>query len=259
MESFAWKKKVQSFDERRDLIIPGETKETIEFCVQQFLEIGQEAIRERGSFFVALSGGKTPNTIFKELSNPLYATQLDWTKVRCFWSDERCVPPSSPESNYGMAMQAGLANLPLPAENLIRMEGEKEVEESARNYEEKIREFVPGQIFDLLMLGMGEDGHTASLFPLTHGLHTKDRLVIANYIPQKNSWRLSLTYNCIHRARAICIYVLGKNKADTVAKVLEGPYDPDHLPIQRVGVPTHKALWILDQEAASKLIETFPK
>ena len=259
METVMWKMQVTTFDERRDIIITGNTQETIEFCTRQFLEIGNDAIQTRGSFYVALSGGTTPNAIFKELSKPQNIKKLDWTKVVCFWSDERSVPPESPENNYGMAMQAGLSKLPILPENLLRMEAEGDIEEGGKKYDTLIRERIPNQTFDLVMLGMGEDGHTASLFPMTHALHTKDRLAVANHVPQKNTWRLSLTYDCIHRARVICIYVLGKNKAEMVAKALAGPYDPDLLPVQRIGTPKHKALWILDRDAASKLIETFTK
>jgi 6-phosphogluconolactonase len=255
MEQFNWQNNVHNFDERRNISIPGDKQETITFCVKQLLQIGQEAIQQQGFFTIALSGGSTPNAIFKELSQPQYADQLDWTKVLCFWSDERSVPPNHPESNYHMAMQSGLGSLPIPQENIFRMEAEKDIEEGAKRYEELFIEKVPSRQFDLMMLGMGEDGHTASLFPRTHGLHTNDRLFIANYVPQKHTWRMSATYNSIHSSRIICIYVLGESKAEMVAKALTSPYDPDNLPVQRVGTTTHKAIWILDQYAASKLIE----
>jgi 6-phosphogluconolactonase len=208
---------------------------------------------------VALSGGQTPNAIFKEISQPRYAQVLDWSKVLCFWSDERSVPPNNPENNYFNAMKSGLADLPLPPENIFRMPAEIDIEEHALAYEHLIRQKVPSLQFDLIMLGMGEDGHTASLFPRTHGLHTKDRLVIANYVPQKHTWRMSFTYECIHMAKLICIYVLGANKASTVAKVLLSPYDPDNLPIQRIGTPSHKALWILDSAASEQLVRSIGK
>jgi 6-phosphogluconolactonase len=152
-------------------------------------------------------------------------------------------------------MEAGLASLPIPKEHIFRMKAEANIEENALEYERKIRELVPSSKFDLLMLGMGEDGHTASLFPHTHALHTKDRLVVGNYVPQKQTWRMSFTYECINSAHYTCIYSMGKNKADTVAKVFTGPRDPDLLPSQRVGTPSHKAVWVLDRDAASKLIK----
>jgi 6-phosphogluconolactonase len=156
-------------------------------------------------------------------------------------------------------MQAGLSTLPLLPENIFRMKGENNIEENAREYEELIRQKVPSLQFDLIMLGMGEDGHTASLFPRTHGLHTKDRLAIANYVPQKNTWRLSMTYECIHMAKMICIYVIGAKKGSMIVKVLLGPYEPDNLPIQRIGTPSHKAIWILDNEASEQLVRLMRK
>lgn len=257
MENFDWKKQIKTFDARRDIIIPGNAQETITFCVKQFIAIGQQAIQDHGYFAVALSGGSTPHAIFKELSSPAFINQLDWTKVYCFWSDERSVPPTHPESNYYMAMQAGLKDLPIPKEQIFRMEAEENIEEHAQAYEELFFKVVPSKQFDLLMLGMGEDGHTASLFPLTHGLHTKDKFIIGNYVPQKKTWRMSATYACIHSAHVICIYVIGKNKADMVAKAFLSSYDPDNFPVQRVGTPSHKALWVLDKEAASKLMHFF--
>jgi 6-phosphogluconolactonase len=259
MENFKWKEKLISFDKRRDIIIPGNGEETVVFCAKQFLQIGREAIEKNGVFTVALSGGTTPMAIFKEISQPEYRQSIDWSKVRCFWSDERSVPPNHSDSNYGNAMQAGLAKLPLLPENIFRMKAEENLEENALAYEQLIREKIPSLQFDLIMLGMGEDGHTASLFPRTHGLHTNDRLIIANYIPQKHTWRMSMTYECIQRAKNICIYVIGASKASMVTKVLLGQYDPDNLPIQRVGTPSHKALWILDNAASELLLQSINK
>ncbi len=259
MENFNWKEKIQSFDKRRDIIISGNAEETILFCTKQFIQIGREAIEKNGFFSVALSGGHTPLAMFKELSQISYIQALDWSKVLCFWSDERSVPPTHPENNYFNAMQAGLSTLPLLPENIFRMPAENNIEEHAQAYEHLIRQKVPSLQFDLIMLGMGEDGHTASLFPRTHGLHTKDHLIIANYIPQKHTWRMSFTYECIHMAKTICIYVMGANKASTVAKVLLDPYDPDNLPIQKIGTPSHKAIWILDTAASEQLMHTLNK
>lgn len=259
MKFFNWKEKLESFDKRRDIIIPGNAEETISFCVHQFLQLAKEAIDHHGFFAVALSGGHTPHAIFKQLSQPSYHNALDWSKVLCFWSDERSVPVHHAENNYSNAMQAGLFALPLLSENIFRMQAENNIEGNADAYEQLIREKIPSLQFDLMMLGMGEDGHTASLFPRTHGLHTKDRLVIANYIPQKHTWRMSLTYECIHMSKVICIYAMGANKAPMVAKVLLGPYDPDNLPVQRIGTFSHKAIWILDSSASEQLVRSMNK
>lgn len=254
MPQFSWEDQIQAFDDRRDILIPGNREETIEFCTRQWIEIGQSSINQRGRFIAALSGGSTPNAIFKQLSLSSHANQLDWSNVFLFWSDERNIPPDHCESNYHLAMESGIASLPIPKDQIFRMQAEENIEDNARLYEEKLSRVLPSKSFDLMMLGMGEDGHTASLFPHTHGLHADHRLIIANYVPQKLTWRMSVTYDCIHSSRLICIYVLGKNKAEAVKTAFIHPYDPDLLPVQRVGTPTHKALWILDRDAAENLI-----
>lgn len=251
MAKFDWQNAILTYDDRRDFIIPGNVDETVLFCVQQFIDVAQQSIQARGKFVVALSGGSTPNAIFKKLSTAPFINQIDWSKVYLFWSDERSVPPDHADSNYRQALEAGLGILPVPRQQIYRMVAEENIQLNAQQYEESILKVIPDGVFDLMMLGMGEDGHTASLFPQTEGLSVTNRLAIANYVPQKNTWRMSLTYDCIHRARIICIYVIGKNKAYTVAQIFSDPYDPKLFPIQKVGTQKHKAIWILDREAAS--------
>jgi 6-phosphogluconolactonase len=253
MNSKNWRQSIQAFDTRRDLIVPGDHQSTLQFCTDHFLMIGHEAIEDHGYFAVALSGGSTPKAIYQSLADPLHRTKLDWGRVWLFWSDERSVPPYDPESNYYMAINAGFGNLPIPPQNIHRMQAEGDIEQGALAYEKLIRSKLPDTRFDLVMLGMGEDGHTASLFPKTHGLHAEERLVIANYIPQKSTWRMTLTFECINAGRDIAIYVMGKSKREMVKHIFTGPYEPDELPIQRVGTPEHKALWILDQEAFTNI------
>lgn len=249
MTKFFWKNLIDGFDECRDIIIPGDYDQTLDFCTKQFIQIAQLAIESQGFFNVALSGGSTPSALFKQLANSENRNKVEWGKVRLFWSDERAVPPSDPSSNYHMAMESGFNTLPLKPENIFRMHAEENIEQNALAYEALIKTHVPNCAFDLIMLGMGEDGHTASLFPKTHALHAEERLVVANYVPQKNSWRMTFTFECINSGKNIAIYVLGKSKAEMVKKVLTSPYDPDVLPVQRVGTPTHKALWIADKAA----------
>lgn len=245
---------IKSFDERRELALPGKADETIRFCAQHFIDVVKNGQQARGVAAVALSGGSTPKAIFTLLALPEYAKQVDWKNVLLFWSDERSVPPDHVDSNYKMAMDAGLGKLNLPKENVFRMPAdEKNLQLAAAKYEAAIVQHVPEATFDLIMLGMGDDGHTASLFPKTAGLQAVKEKVIANYIPQKETWRLSFTYECIHAAFNTAIYVLGATKAEMVVRVLKGPYEPELLPIQRVGTPMHKALWILDDGAASLL------
>ncbi len=208
----------KNFDERRDIIIPGNEKETIDFCVDYFFWIAEESIKDHGFFAIALSGGNTPKAIYQEITSERHAKRVDWSKVLLFWSDERCVPPTHPDSNFKMAMDAGFAKVPIKPDQIFRMEAEKDFEEAALKYEEIIKKTLPSNSFDLILLGMGDDGHTASLFPKTHGLHAHSRLVIANYIPKLEAWRLTLTFECINAARHIAIVVMGKSKAAITQK-----------------------------------------
>lgn len=254
MDRRQWKDLIQVYDDRRDIIVPGDPKQTLTFCADQFVTLSEDAIGERGAFFVALSGGNTPKALYQMLSNQDYRKKVDWSKVHLFWSDERCVPSDSPESNYHMAMEAGLASLPIPKNHIHRMHADDpDTEEAASDYEALIEKVVPDSTFDLIMLGMGEDGHTASLFPKTHGLHSQKRLVVANYIPSKEIWRVTFTFNLINTARHIDIYVIGKSKAAMLKTVLTSPYNPDELPIQKVGTRQQKALWITDSDAIAAL------
>lgn len=242
---------IQSYDQRRDIAVPGPKETTIDFCVEHFIKVAQEAVADHGTFAVALSGGGTPKAIFEALAkNP---SRVPWKQTLLFWSDERCVPPDDPDSNYHMAMTAGLASMNIPPENIFRMLGEDIPEQAAQHYDLLINKKLPGHRFDLMMLGMGEDGHTASLFPETHALHTVGQMATANYIPSKKTWRLTMTYDCINRAKNIAVYVLGKNKADILTKVFNSHYDPDLYPVQKVGTATSKALFILDNDAAAKI------
>lgn len=253
LNMFNWKKLIQPFDDRRNIVIPGDKDETILFATKQFIAYANECISDHFVFSVALSGGSTPNAIYKLLSQEPYRSQVDWKKVFLFWSDERNVPRDDPESNYFNGMHSGLETLGIPSEQIFRMRAESDLEKGARNYEEQISTYVPEGRLDLVMLGMGEDGHTASLFPHTDGLNVKGRSVIPNYLPEKKVWRMTLTYERINMSNQVWIYVLGENKASMVKEALLGTYDPHRIPIQKVGTSLNKALWILDTDAASKL------
>lgn len=240
------------FDARREIIIPGNEEETLMFAIEHWLTIAAESILDHGFFAVALSGGSTPKKIFQKLAG--MPDVIDWSKVYLFWGDERSVPPTDTDSNYHMAMEAsGLKNLPIPPNHIFRMIAEEEIEENAGAYERLIQEKLGSHPFDLVMLGMGDDGHTASLFPQTKALHVKDHLVVANQVPQKKTWRMTLTYECINRARHIVLYVLGKDKAEMVEKVLTSQLDFEMYPSQNIGTQVNPALWILDSESSKML------
>lgn len=249
--------KPKVFDERREIVIPGDNRATLVYCVEHFIAAARKAVHAHGAFYVALSGGSTPKAIFELLSSQTYAHQVPWNKVHLFWSDERAVPSDDPQSNYHMAMHAGFKDLPIPKGHIHRMHAEKDIEEGAKGYEDVIGIVLRDRPFDLVMLGMGEDGHTASLFPYTEGLHAQNRLVIANFLPDKKIWRMSLTYDCINQAKQSVIYVLGDSKKEMLAKVLLSTDDFERLPVQKVGTVKNPALWIVDDAAAAELLKSF--
>lgn len=246
MKSYA---SIQSWDERRNLIVPGNHDATIQFAVEHWIHTALRSIQQRGRFAVALSGGSTPKEIYQHVTQ---SKEIPWDKVWLFWSDERAVPPDHPESNYRMAMESGFQNVPIPKAQILRMKGEATLPKSAREYEEKIRHHLDKSFFDLVMLGMGEDGHTASLFPKTDALDIQDRLVAEVFVPQKNNWRLTVTFPCIAHSRATTVYALGKNKQKTIRDVLNAPI-LSAWPASRLGNTNNKVLWILDTEAAKDL------
>ncbi|MBS0629051.1 MAG: 6-phosphogluconolactonase [Verrucomicrobia bacterium] len=247
--------KLHSWDERRDLLVPGDETETIDVCVRHFITTCRRAIEDHGAFYVALSGGSTPKAVIKLLTSAPYNDKIDWKKVWLFWGDERSVPPTDPESNFKMAMDAGLAKMPIPKEQIFRMKAEEKIEINALAYETTLKTVLEDRRLDLVILGMGEDGHTASLFPQTEALKVKNRIVVANYVPQKNTWRMTLTYEAINAAQNIVIYVLGASKKETVKEVFRSKEQFERYPIQLIGTKNSKALWILDSQAASELIK----
>lgn len=220
----------------------------------------EQAVSRRGIARLAISGGSTPQATFKLLSDPAhpFLATVPWDKLQLFWVDERCVPPDHPESNYGVCRELLLSKVPIPAANVFRMEGELDPEEAASRYESTLRnvmklEGAESPAFDLVVLGMGPDGHTASLFPETDPLNEMGRLVVANHVPQKDTWRITLTWPVINQATEVVFEVEGAGKADIVAEVLTGPRDPERLPSQLIRPANGKLLFLLDSDAAAKL------
>jgi 6-phosphogluconolactonase len=214
------------------------------------------AINEHGRFAVALSGGSTPRAMFEVLASPEYAEDIEWSRVFVFWADERCVPPDDERSNYGMALKALLAPIALPESNIFRMRGDLDPHDGALDYSERLAGFFGSNIaFDLIYLGLGPDGHTASLFPHSSALDVADQPCTPVNVPGNDvaQWRLTLTYPVLNAARCAMFLVEGKEKTDILARVLEGPRDPAALPAQGV-VPVHGTLaWLIDRAAASGL------
>ena len=220
-----------------------------------FLKLAEQSIKESGRFTVALSGGSTPQPLYQNLSSKRRQHKLDWGKTHLFWGDERCVPPDHPDSNYRMAREILLSQIEVPERNIHRVPTEMDPRMAAFSYEERLRAFFKDPLpqFDLVLLGMGDDGHTASLFPHSAGLNEEERWFIANFAPERETWRLTLTKNAINAARNIAVLVAGSSKAGMLSKVLEGDYEPAEKPIQLISPTAGKMTWFVDQDAAQGL------
>lgn len=229
-------------------------------AAELFVTMAQRAAQEEGNrFTVALSGGETPKRLYNLLSTPQYADQISWKNVHVFWGDERHVPPDDPESDYLMAYEALLRKVPLPVENVHRIRAElPDAAEAAREYESDLRglfELPPDSLprFDLVLLGMGPDGHTASLFPGSDAVHDSEHLVAATWVDKLNTYRITLTAKVLNNAALIVFLVSGANKAATLKEVLDGPRQPDLYPAQLIAPADGTLLWLIDQTAAAQL------
>lgn len=222
-----------------------------------FVEVTTEAVADRGHAYVALSGGTTPRRMGQLLREPEHRDRVPWDRLDLFWGDERWVPESSPESNVGVARRIFLDAVPVPrgAIHPFPTDGDDPAK-AAATYERTIRQVVGGDgvlRFDLVLLGMGDDGHTASLFPGTGALHEREALAVANHVPKLDSWRLTLTVPVINAARTVAFLIGGSGKAATLAAVLEGDRQPDQLPSQLIGPVDGRLLWLIDRDAAAEL------
>ena len=229
-------------------------------AAQLFTLAAAEAAQARGIARIAVSGGTTPKAMFALLADPNepFLNQVPWDRLDLFWVDERCVPPDHPDSNYRMTSEALLSKVPLPADHVHRMEGELDPEVAAARYESTIRnafklEGAQTPTFDLVLLGMGDDGHTASLFPHTEALDNLAGIAIANHVPQKDTWRITLTWPVINQSREVAFLIEGDAKAQVLHDVFLGPYDPETYPSQLIRPASGKLILLLDSAAASKL------
>lgn len=216
----------------------------------------RKAIERRGVFHWALSGGNTPRALYALLAAPPYVGQIDWQRTHLWWSDERTVLPDHPDSNFGMARQAMVERVPIPHDNVHRVLTELEPSAAADRYEAELRRALDlgenGRArFDLILLGMGEDGHTASLFPETEALNVQDRLVVANAVPKLRTTRITFTYPLINAADTVLFLVTGAAKAQALRDVLLGEWQPLRLPAQAVLPTTGKLMWMCDTAAAA--------
>ena len=229
-------------------------------AAEMFTNAAVGAVKARGVARLAISGGSTPKAMLAMLASPdeHFLTAVPWSQVQLFWVDERCVPPDHPDSNFGMTKRAMLNGVPLPVENIHRMEGELEPEEGASRYEAEIRnafrlEGAETPTFDLIFLGMGDDGHTASLFPHTEALNEMARICVANHVPQKDTWRLTLTWPVITQGRQVAFLIEGAAKSEVLRMVFQGAYDPESYPSQLIRPANGELTLLVDEAAASKL------
>jgi 6-phosphogluconolactonase len=226
-----------------------------ESAARQFIELAKDAIERKGTFSASLAGGSTPKATYELLASREFASQLDWSKVQIFWGDERCVPPNHPDSNFRMAYEALIKNVPIPGENVHRMPGELKPLEAANKYDTELRtQLGDHPQLDLVQLGMGDDGHTASLFPGTKPISETTMLVAANFVQKLKSWRITLTPVMINQASHIVFIVSGSNKAETLREVIQGAYRPDVYPSQIIHPIAGNLTWLID-EAAGQYLE----
>ena len=239
-----------------DLLICADAAQLALEAARRFAELAEAFTNDAGRFTVALSGGSTPKAMFQTLADKLFADALPWRSIYFFWGDERCVPPDHADSNYRMTYEALLSKVPIPRENIFRIPAEDEDHQrAAANYSEALRTFFAAErpSLDLVFLGMGADGHTASLFPGTTALCINDRIAAANYVDKLQSWRITLTADSINRARNIIFLVAGADKATALKEVIGGPRNPEQYPSQLIE-PSHGALmWMVDEAAAKPL------
>jgi 6-phosphogluconolactonase len=205
-------------------------------------------------FHFVLTGGSTPKALYKILSE----RNMDWRKVRFWWGDERCVPPDHPDSNFGMAEKTLLSKIAVEQDHIYRMKGEMEPASAALEYEGHLRKVFGGDAipaFDLVLLGMGEDGHVASLFPGTAALNVQDRLVVHNYVEKLQANRLTMTFPLLNQAKQTLFLVSGTSKAMALHHVLEGEFDPFRYPAQGIRPVHGQLIFFVDEAAASMLKE----
>jgi 6-phosphogluconolactonase len=239
-----------------DLHILEDTTALAQEAADRFVAASEEAIENRGQFMVALSGGSTPQEAYSRLADPMLATKVSWRNVHFFWGDERCVPPDHPDSNYRMARKTMIQKVPIPQANVHRIQGELDPDLAAEAYADDLRSVFGSEErprFDLVFLGLGQDGHVASLFPGSLALRETEHWVLAVFVEALQPWRVTRTPPGLNSARQLSLLVSGKAKADRLQEVLEGEPQIEPLPAQMIQPINGQVTWLVDQAAATKL------
>lgn len=225
-------------------------------AAEMFAELANQAIASRERFCVALSGGNTPRRLYEILANMPVREQIRWESAYVFWGDERCVPTDDPRSNARMAREILLDQVPVPANQIHPIQGDLSPALAAAQYETELRDFFDDRppVFDLILLGLGENAHTASLFPRTPVLDEKKRWVKEVYVAKQDMSRVTLTAPFINQARDVIFLVSGADKALALQSVLEGAYQPHRLPAQLIRPNGAHPIWLVDKAASHKLV-----
>ncbi len=244
--------------ERGEIVRLADPAAVAEEAARRWAQIAQDAVEERQSFSVALAGGSTPQRLYQLLATEAWQTRIPWSKTHVFFGDERRVPHSDPDSNYRMARESLLETVPVPEAQVYPMESMGLIKNSMRDYERKMRRYFDHgrrefPRFDLILLGMGTDGHTASIFPGTRAVSDLTNPVLVYAVPQLYQERMTLTYPVLNNARHIIFLVVGEKKADTLAAVLEGSVNISTYPAQGISLKNGSLVWLVDEPAASKL------
>ncbi len=238
----------------RELHIAGDADQLAELAAGLFVELANQDLQGTGRFSVALSGGSTPEKTYQQLAKQ---EGIDWQNIHLFWGDERAVPPDHAESNYGMARTSLIEHIAIPSGNVHRIKGELDPAQAAKEYEKELRRHFGERAqyprFDLIVLGLGEDGHTASLFPNTGALAETKRWVAANFVARLGEWRITLTLPAINHANNVVFLVTGESKAGISQRVLGGQLEQGVLPAEFVQPVEGKVIWLLDKDAAGNL------
>lgn len=243
-------------DEFEHIKIQTDKAALVTFATRRIVNMIHATLQVNDSFHIALAGGSTPRPIYEKLATE-YSAYLDWDKIHLWFGDERSVAPDDEQSNYRMVDEALLQHVSIPEANVHRMHGEDDPTEAAAAYETEIKAAFAGhnQLFDLSLLGMGEDGHTASLFPGTDAVHERDKWVLAHHVEAKgNLWRITLTFPALLKSANIMFLISGAGKAEPLREVLYGDLDPDTYPSQIIAQSDHQhVIYAIDQAAAAKL------
>jgi 6-phosphogluconolactonase len=242
----------------RTIIITTTIEELFVAAAQKVVQVMAGCRKENRECFVGLAGGSTPSGLYRLLAGEPYRSQLSWEHLRVFWGDERMVPPDHQESNFRMADETLLSRVPVLPRQVFRMKGELPAEEAAAEYESVLREqfgLSPGEIprFDLIILGIGSDGHTASLFPGTPAVAESHKLVVAPWVESLHAYRLTLTPPVFNAAKHVIFLVSGHDKAAALQAVLEGPSDPARYPAQVINPKVGHTVWFVKRDAAGLL------